>query len=67
MVVEKKISVTLSSKEREGLREAVEILDTLCYEIGDNCDQCPLYDICQRYDKPCDIVLNIIDTLDESH
>ena len=67
MLVEKKISVTLSPKEREALREAVEILDALCYEIGDNCDQCPLYDICHRYDTPCDIVLNIIDILDESH
>ena len=66
MLVEKKVKVTLSVTERETLLAAVGILDTLCGEVGDNCDLCPLYDICHRYDTPCDIVANIVDTLDES-
>ena len=46
MNIEKVIRLTITKEEREVLKKAEKILEEVCNAFGNDCEECPLYNLC---------------------
>ena len=49
MNVEKIVRVTITKEEQETLRKAEKILREVCDAFGNDCEECPLHNLCGNY------------------
>ena len=52
MYIEKVIHLTITKEEQETLKKAEKILEEVCEVLGEDCEECPFYNLCSNSDYP---------------